>query len=411
MLIILWTDALVFGLAFLSIIMIVIAARNQEMRSKWRKAYARPSRMIAMISLIFFALLGLLDSMHYVNNNFTTASGSMHASVLDYILQPISTQTESTYSAPFATNLFVKEMVKDIDDQITWVSPKLQHVNPVAVWPCLLLSMAGLLFAWLMARKNIAIMTLSVILIISASCGYLMQHYHILGTDKIGIDVFYASLKSIRTALIIGTLTTIITLPFAVLFGSMAGYLRGWVDDLIQYIYITISSIPSVLLIAALMLSLDTVVIQHADARLLLLCAVLGITSWTSLCRILRAETLKLRNQEYILAAKVAGLSNIRIITKHVLPNLFHIILIALVLDFSGLVLAESVLSYIGVGVDASMFSWGNMINSARMEMARDPIVWWSLMGAFVFMFILVLAANIFGDGVRMAFDPRSEDC
>jgi peptide/nickel transport system permease protein len=84
-----------------------------------------------------------------------------------------------------------------------------------------------------------------------------------------------------------------------------------------------------------------------------------------------------------------------------------HIVLISVVLDFSGLVLAEAVLSYVGVGVDPSMNSWGNMINSARLEMAREPMVWWPLLAAFVFMFVLVLAANLFSDVVRDAFDPR----
>jgi len=100
--------------------------------------------------------------------------------------------------------------------------------------------------------------------------------------------------------------------------------------------------------------------------------------------------------------------SNSKIISRHILPNVMHIILIAVVLDFSGLVLAEAVLSYVGVGVDPSMASWGNMINSARLEMAREPVVWWSLVSAFWFMFLLVLAANVFSDAVRDAFDPRT---
>ena len=165
------------------------------------------------------------------------------------------------------------------------------------------------------------------------------------------------------------------------------------------------------------MLSLDGLIQRHqefftsmaqrADMRLLMLCCVLGLTSWTSLCRIIRGETLKLRGQEFILAARALGLSKLQIILKHILPNLTHIILISLVLDFSGLVLAEAVLSYVGVGVDPSTYSWGNMINGARMEMGRDPIIWWSLSGAFVLMFVLVLAANIFADGERDAFDPK----
>jgi len=143
--------------------------------------------------------------------------------------------------------------------------------------------------------------------------------------------------------------------------------------------------------------------------RLLFLCIILGITSWTGLCRILRGETLKLREAEYVLASRALGAGSFSILRRHILPNLMHIVMIAIVLDFSGLVLAEAVLSYVGVGVDPSMISWGNMINSARLEMARDPVVWWSLSAAFFSMFTLVLAANLFADVVRDSFDPRMQ--
>ena len=206
-------------------------------------------------------------------------------------------------------------------------------------------------------------------------------------------------------------------LPFAIFFGIMAGHFRGWIDDVIQYVYTTLNSIPGVLLIAAAILSVNLfitnnpeifeTIIERADIRLLFLCLILGITSWTGLCRLLRGETLKLRELDYIQAAKAFGVSDMKIISRHILPNVMHIVLIVVVLDFSGLVLAEAVLSYVGVGVDPSMVSWGNMINSARLEMAREPVVWWSLIAAFWFMFVLVLAANLFSDAVRDAFDPR----
>jgi peptide/nickel transport system permease protein len=241
--------------------------------------------------------------------------------------------------------------------------------------------------------------------------------YHVFGTDKVGQDVMYQSLKSIRTGLVIGTLTTMVMLPFAVLLGIMAGYFRGWVDDIIQYVYTTLNSIPGVLLIAAAILTLQVFMQTHpemfdiiayrADMRLLFLCIILGITSWTGLCRLLRGETLKLSEVDYIQAASAFGVGHFRIISRHILPNVMHIVLISVVLDFSGLVLAEAVLSYVGVGVDPTMNSWGNMINAARLEMAREPVVWWSLLSAFVLMFVLVLAANLFSDAVRDAFDPR----
>ncbi len=423
--VILWSDALVFLLVAIVIMVVAKSLRDNEYRTKWNEITRSPIRIIAMIFLLVFIIIGSLDCMHYDTQNM---SGSL-VSVLDWLLLPISLMRESSYSAPFATHEFVAKMVKNAGGDIVWVKAKLTHVNPVAVLPLvatgLLQALLILIMIYYAFRKSFrstrsitVLCTLSFIIITILVIRQLIPHYHIFGTDKIGVDVFYASLKSIRTGLIIGTVTTMITLPFAVLFGAMAGYFRGWIDDLVQYTYIMLSSIPGVLLIAAAMLSLDVAISRHennfiymeqrSDIRLLLLCSILGLTSWTSLCRILRAETLKLRDQEYVLSAKVMGLRGLKIITKHILPNLTHIIIISLVLDFSGLVLAEAVLSYIGVGVDPTMFSWGNMINGARLEMGRDPIIWWSLVGAFTLMFVLVLSANVFGDAVRDALDSKA---
>jgi peptide/nickel transport system permease protein len=212
---------------------------------------------------------------------------------------------------------------------------------------------------------------------------------------------------------VIGTVTTLVLLPFAVTLGIMAGYFRGWIDDVIQYVYTTINSIPGVLLIAAAVLLMQVYVDRHpelfptsaqrADLRLLFLCIILGLTSWTGLARLLRGEALKLRELEYIQAAQAFGARDAHIISRHILPNVMHLVLISLVMDFSGLVLAEAVLSYVGVGV----ISFGTMINAARLEMSREPVVWWALAAAFVFMFVLVLSANLFADAVRDAFDPR----
>jgi peptide/nickel transport system permease protein len=147
--------------------------------------------------------------------------------------------------------------------------------------------------------------------------------------------------------------------------------------------------------------------ILSADERLVYLCVIMGITSWTGLCRLIRAEVLKLREIEYVQAADAFGIARATIIIRHLVPNVMHIVLISIILRFSGLVLAEAVLAYVGIGVDPSMQSWGNMINQARLELARDPIVWWNLLAAFVFMLGLVLPANAFGDAVRDALDPR----
>jgi len=261
------------------------------------------------------------------------------------------------------------------------------------------------------------LVTLFVLLFLALCIVLIGPYYHILGTDQVGNDVLYKSLKSIRTGLMIGTLTTLVMLPFAIMLGMAAGYYRGWVDDVVQYLYTTLSSIPGVLLIAAAILSLQVYMANHpeifdtitarSDTRLLALCIILGITSWTSLCRLIRGETLKLREADYVQASVALGVRRVQTMLRHILPNLMHLVIISIVLDFSGLVLAEAVLSYVGVGVDPTMDSWGNMINSARLEMAREPVVWWSLGAAFLFMFGLVLSANLFSDAVRDAFDPR----
>ena len=242
--------------------------------------------------------------------------------------------------------------------------------------------------------------------------------YHALGTDRIGNDVLWQALKSIRTALVIGSLTTLAMLPPAIVFGISAGYFKGKVDDAIQYLYTTITSIPGVLLVAACALMMQVYIDNHAelydtsaaraDLRLFLLCMILGLTGWSGLCRLLRAETLKLRELEYVQAARAFGVSHWRIMTRHLLLNVAHLVLITVVLEFSGLVLYEAVLSYLGIGVDPSMNSFGSMIDGARLEMSRDPMIWWNLMTAFVFMLALVLAANLFADAVRDAFDPRT---
>jgi peptide/nickel transport system permease protein len=377
--------------------------------------------------------------------------------VLDVALTPLRIHGEKTYSAPLATQLFSMETVAATDGGQARDYPRLQwggaHLkDPAADWAAdvfrtafgggaigvvawLLVSL--LVTAMLSQRGNMpgpaawqaiwrgdtevpwraVLSTVLVFCLITGVVVALATKYHVLGTDKVGQDVLYQALKSIRTGLVIGTLTTLVMLPFAIALGIAAGYYGGRIDDVIQYVYTTLNSIPGVLLIAAAVLMMQVFIDRHAewfptaaqraDFRLLVLCVILGITSWTGLCRLLRGETLKLKELDYIQAAHAFGVRNFRIISRHILPNVLHIVLISVVLDFSGLVLAEAVLSYIGVGVDPSMNSFGTMINSARLEMAREPMVWWPLAAAFVFMVTLVLAANLFADAVRDAFDPR----
>ena len=261
------------------------------------------------------------------------------------------------------------------------------------------------------------LVTLSVVCVLAGVGLSLSLGYHVLGTDRTGNDVLYQSLKSIRTAFVIGALTELATLPFAMALGIAAGYFRGWVDDVIQYLYTLLSSVPSILLIAACMLMVQVFLDTHAgwfetgaeraDIKLFLLCVILGVTGWAGPCRLLRAETLKLRELEFVQAATAIGVRPWLVMARHILPNVLHLVLITTVLDFSALILYEAVLSYVGIGVDPSMNSFGGMINLARIEMSRDPVVWWTFAAAFVFMVAVVLSANLFADGVRDAFDPR----
>lgn len=222
---------------------------------------------------------------------------------------------------------------------------------------------------------------------------------HWLGTDGIGEDVLYRTLKGCRTAWIIGGLTTLIALPLALILGLLAGYFGKVTDDVVQYVYTVMASVPDVLLLIAAILVLGRGLIQMSIA--------LGITSWVALCRLIRGETLKHRDRDYVRAAKALGASPPRIIFKHILPNLLPILVISVTLGFSGLVLAEAILSYLGVGVGPEVGSWGNMIDGARDELSRNPPIWWNITSATLAVFGLVLALNLLGDALRDAIDPR----
>lgn len=416
--------------------------KRQPISPGWQKLSQNRLGMTTATVLLCFLSIAALDSIHL---RATHANNTQLHSVLDRILKPNASET--TYSAPFAHHSFSKITQVQANGNINRINPPLKHIHPLSpqqtardITLCLSSSLALsaallCLIAWRQPERSLgracrAILTdqtptawrsvwlvLSTAILISCLSGHFANHYHLLGTDKVGYDVFYLSVKSIRTGLIIGTLTTLIGLPLALLFGVCAGYFGGWVDDAIQHLYTTLSAVPGVLLISAAVLALQVylsghqthfaTLAQRADLRLLALCAILGLTGWPSLCRLLRGETLKLREMDFVTASKVMGASSTRILLHHILPNVMHIVIITTALDFSGLVLAEAVLSYVGAGVDPTTISWGNMINAARLELARSPIVWWPLLAAFGFMFTLVLSANLFADSVRDAFDPK----
>lgn len=440
--VILWTD----GLAWLGVVLMLtlLFVGRASMHDGWRRLWQRPIAVISMVILLCYACIGLLDSLHYRVRLPRVHGHAEYSitiySVLDRLLAPLREHKETSYAAPLARHAFSATPQRIANGTIIEVHQALNLGGQEPTHAKISFALQGAAWGGIAGMALLAI-TLAfkalrapaslphprfpwrsfsaTILALSMIIGTIMMlstHFHVMGTNEIGQDVLYDSIKSIRTGLMMGCLATLVTLPLAVGLGLAAGYFGGWVDDLVQYIYTTLNAIPSILLIAAAVLLMQGFIETHpalfdstatrSDIRLLFLCIILGMTNWTGLCRILRGETLKLRELDYIQAAHAFGVSSGRILWRHVLPNLSHLILISLVMDFSGLVLAEAVLSYIGVGVDPTMHSWGNMINAARLELSREPVIWWPLTSAFVWMFTLVLAANLFADAVRDAFDP-----
>ncbi|MGH8765569.1 MAG: ABC transporter permease [Burkholderiales bacterium] len=443
--IVLATDVLVWLLVAAAAGYVIHCRRHPHLAVPWARVFRRRAAMASLVVLVGYAMLGLLDSMHFRpalegKPGEPRAYATEVLSVLDLGLVQLRGRSEKTYSAPLATHSFAKEQIELPGGRQVRDFPRLRfggaHLRNEADWAGdvvgkaakgLAISIVAFCFVAFAGRVlkrkrpqvpwHAATWALGLLLLLAGPAISLSSSYHVLGTDKVGQDVFYLALKSVRTSLVIGTVTTLVLLPVGIALGTMAGYFRGWIDDAIQYLYTTLNSIPGVLLIAASVLMMQVYIdthpqlfptaLQRSDLRLLFLCVILGLTSWTGLARLLRGETLKLSQLEYIQAAHAFGVGDARILSRHILPNVAHIVIITMVMDFSGLVLAEAVLSYVGVGVDPSTNSFGSMINAARLEMSREPVVWWTLATAFTFMCALVLAANMFADAVRDGFDPR----
>ncbi|NCT82280.1 MAG: ABC transporter permease [Comamonadaceae bacterium] len=459
--VLLWTD---LALWLMTAVVLAYAWRvkaQANLRATWERVLRDPVAACAGVVMALFLLVTLVDSLH-LRRALPTADGSVvydtrTLSALDLLLQRQIAMREVSYSLPLATQGFSKESVEAADGAVRRDYPRLQFggahlADPATQWAGDVAARAGLgllgglaatlaLLAlataalarshggWRPALADLAadrthyplramLLTLAVVLLLAGPVVALMPHYHVFGTDRTGNDVLVQALKSVRTAFVIGALSTLATLPIALLLGVLAGYYKGWVDELIQYVYTTLSSVPNVLLIAACVLMVQVFLdknpelfetaVERSDVKMLMLCLILGLTGWAGLCRLVRAETLKLRELDYVQAATAFGVGDLRIMARHIVPNVMHLVLITVVLSFSELILYEAVLTYIGVGVDPLMNSFGSMINLARAEMSRDPVVWWSFAAAFGFMVGLVLAANLFADGVRDAFDPKS---
>ncbi|HVO08626.1 MAG TPA: ABC transporter permease [Burkholderiaceae bacterium] len=460
----LWTDLALWALFIALASYAWHASRQPPLRATWGRAMRDGATLAAASVLALFMLVSAADSVHF-RSALPAAAGqaagvtfydTRTTSLLDLLLARPLAMRESSYSAPLATHALLKQNVERdgvtvrevprlrfggahlADPARDWASDVLGRVAGGAAAGLLVALAASLALAAAVAREHgtlwarwraivggrtrqpwrAPLLTLAAIALAAGPVVALMGHYHVLGTDRTGNDVLVQALKSVRTAFVIGTLATLATVPVALGLGVLAGYFRGWVDEAVQYLYTVLSSVPNVLLIAACVLMVQVYIDTHAelfdtgleraDLKMFLLCVILGLTGWATLCRLVRAETLKLRDLEFMQAAEAFGVPHLRTMTRHVVPNVMHLVLITTVLNFSDLILYEAVLTYVGVGVDPSVNSFGGMINLARSEMSGDPLVWWSFVAAFGFMLALVLAANLFADGVRDAFDPRA---
>jgi peptide/nickel transport system permease protein len=321
----------------------VLVVRSVRRNRLWSQAIAQlwRRRRLSVVVLGLYVAVALLDAIAWTGGTVGGDGGDAVAehkprSLIDRAFQPEAFQ-EATYSAPFAKFAFYDDL-------------PLEHPGQ-----------------------------------------------HVLGTDILGQDVLYRTLKGFKVALLIGGLTSLIVIPIALAFGVTAGYFGGRIDDAVFFVMSTLASVPSLLLLIALIIVLGTGTVQ--------VCVALGVTGWVGFCRLTRGETLKLREADYIQAARALGATHGRIIARHILPNLAHLIVITFALQFTALVLAETILSYLGIGLDGS---WGQMIDQARNELSRSPIIWWNLAGASAALFTLVLCVNLCADALRDILDPRT---
>ncbi len=220
---------------------------------------------------------------------------------------------------------------------------------------------------------------------------------HPFGTDIQGRDILGRAIHGTVTALSVGLISSGISLVIGTFLGAVAGYYGGAIDAFVVWIYTVVDSIPYILLIPSLTLILGRGLINVYIA--------VGVTSWVTLARLIRGEFMKHKDRDYVLAAEMIGCSNFRKIFHHILPNVTHLAFVQFGLGFVSAIKFEVILSYLGVGVDPSTPSWGIMLDDAKLELSRP--FWGNMLAATVFMFVLVLAFNLFNDALRESLDPK----
>lgn len=279
--------------------------------------------------------------------------------------------------------------------------------------------------AWLRFRRRKMAMAMLVIVLIyvavgiAVAAGWLAADWkesvgpsyappsmeHPFGTDIFGQSVFRKMVYGTKISLSVAFFASLLSIGIGVPLGAIAGFFRGFIDEVIVWLYSTLSSIPGLLLILAFAYALKEATLF--GTKLTGITAVylaLGLTSWVGLCRLIRGEVIKHKNRDYVTAADAYGASKSRIIFKHVIPNVTHLILIDFSLRFVGFIHAEVILSFLGLGAQGEP-SWGVMIDDARLELSRG--YWWQMTAATIAIFGISLSLNIVGDALRDALDPK----
>lgn len=226
--------------------------------------------------------------------------------------------------------------------------------------------------------------------------GSVKRTFYLMGSDGLGRDVFLRLVQGTRIAFQVGIITSFIAILLGVVLGCVGGFFGGWVDDMVVWLYSTFAAMPSLLFI----LSIAIIIGKGLEGVYL----GVGLTTWVRICRLVRGEVMKHRELTYVKAARVLGLSTGRIIFRHVIPNVFHIIIINFSIGFPAAIETEVIMSFLGIGVQDQP-SWGIMINNARFRLWHG--VWWELTFTTIAIFLVVLAFNLLGDALRDALDPR----
>jgi peptide/nickel transport system permease protein len=222
---------------------------------------------------------------------------------------------------------------------------------------------------------------------------------NILGTDDLGRDQLARLAYAGRISLSIAFGAAILSLSIGVTLGIITGYYGGVVDDVVIWAITTLNSIPTLLLL------IIVVAIFRPTATTLIL--ILGFLGWTGTCRLVRGETISLRGREFIIGARALGASDVRIMVSHIAPNLISIVIITLAIDIGTLMLVEAALSYLGLGVQPPIPSWGNMLSNSQTFFTRGPHLVWP---PGLLIATTVLCLYVIGDGIRDAFDPTIND-